>query len=216
MKPAYFDFRTPVGGTPRMSVVLHGRDPRTKAVARLPLPGTTIEWLVEWPDGAAALDQTSGLLVDGRTGAFTYPMTDERVAAIEGAPGPIPYRVRVKLSDGSAYPFLTGTVGLGDPAPMRQTPIFAEDLSVAAFDPSSGIEPYLVGIILPYPLGAADQVAAAAIEMVSHLLAQPNVGAALATSPDLNDDSPRVATSAMVQAVKRQILAEVQQMIAAG
>lgn len=69
------------------------------------------------------------------------------------------------------------------------------------------LEPYLVEVVVWYPFGAADEAVTAAAATVEALLAQPDLGAALATSPPADDDSPRVATTEMVQAVVRQALA---------
>lgn len=68
------------------------------------------------------------------------------------------------------------------------------------------LEPYLVEVVIPFPLGSADEAVALAARMVAELLAQPDLGAALATTPGPDEDSPRVATAAMVQAVARHVV----------
>ena len=69
------------------------------------------------------------------------------------------------------------------------------------------IEPYLIEVVLPFPLGSADQAIAAAAEKVAELLAQPDLGAATVDAPaDLKDESQRVADTAFVQGVARLIV----------
>jgi len=78
------------------------------------------------------------------------------------------------------------------------------------------IEPYLVEVVLPFPLGSADQAVALAAAKVAELLAQPSLGAALATTPGVEEDSPRVATAAMVQAVARLVVEQAREIAAAA
>lgn len=70
------------------------------------------------------------------------------------------------------------------------------------------IEPYLVEVVVPFPLGSADEAVALAARTVAELLAQPDLGAAVAQTPGTDEDSPRVATAAMVQAVARGVVAQ--------
>lgn len=79
------------------------------------------------------------------------------------------------------------------------------------------IEPYLIEVVLPFPLGAADQAVALAAEKVAELLAQPNLGAALVDAPsDLTDESPRAADTAFVQGVARLVVEQAREIAAAA
>ena len=69
------------------------------------------------------------------------------------------------------------------------------------------LEPCLVEVVVWYPFGAAAAAVAAAAAKVAELLARPDLGAAFAASPAADEDSARVATAAMVQAVARQVVA---------
>ncbi len=69
-------------------------------------------------------------------------------------------------------------------------------------------EPQVVEVVVHYPFGAADEAVAAAAATVQAPLDGPSLGAATADTPQADDDSPRVATTAMVQAVARAVLAE--------
>jgi len=82
-----------------------------------------------------------------------------------------------------------------------RTPLLPEAVSIVP-----RFEPHLVEVVVWYPFGAADEAVAAAAAKVAELLAQTDLGAAFATSPDADDDSPRVATAAMVQAVARLVI----------
>lgn len=118
MRPARYDFRFPRGSTPFLCLILHGRDPRTGEVSRLPIPGVTVEWTVEWPTGEEVRTQFAApdhlLTVDQRTGAIGFPVSAARAEELEGAVEPIETRIRIIMSDGSAYPFLTGTIAMED------------------------------------------------------------------------------------------------------
>ncbi|MEN3212224.1 hypothetical protein PUR23_19630 [Methylorubrum populi] len=113
MRPVTYRFRFPAAGTISLGAILHGRDVRTGAVVRLPQPGVTIEWNIEWPDGAVAMTQvqSDGLAVDPRTSAVFYPLTPDREAQIR-AGAPIPYRIRILMSDGFEFPVLVGDIGM--------------------------------------------------------------------------------------------------------
>ena len=76
------------------------------------------------------------------------------------------------------------------------------------------LEPHLVEVVVWYPFGAADEAVADAAAAVAALLAQPNLGAATAETPGPDDESPRVATTAMVQAVARLVTAEARRIAA--
>ena len=76
------------------------------------------------------------------------------------------------------------------------------------------LEPHLVEVVVWYPFGAADAAVAEAAAAVAALLAQPNLGAATAETPEAGDESPRVATTAMVQAVARLVTAEAREIAA--
>lgn len=78
------------------------------------------------------------------------------------------------------------------------------------------IEPYLVEVVVPFPLGSADQAVALAAQKVAELLAHPDLGEALASTPDVDEDSPRVATAAMVQAVARLIVEQAREIAQAA
>ncbi len=219
MRPAVADFRAPPGGTLVMGVVLYGRDPRTGAVGLVPRPGEEIEWTVEWPGGDEVLTQAVAprcLRIDRRTGVIAYPVTTEQAEGVAASPVPAPTRIRLLLPDGTAYPFLAGTVAFGDPPPMQNAPVLFESLTVPGVDVLPRVEPYIVGVVLSYPLGAADQAVADAASKVAELLAQPDLGAALAVTPDDAEDSPRVATAAMVQAVARAVVEQARDLAAAA
>lgn len=111
MRPRRYPFRFPAGATPSLGVILHGRDPRTGQVARLPISGVTVQWQITWPDGAETLTSASGLRVDPRTGATFYPLTDDRMVQIR-AGQPISYSISLVMSDGFVYPFLVGDIGV--------------------------------------------------------------------------------------------------------
>lgn len=73
------------------------------------------------------------------------------------------------------------------------------------------LEPHLVEVMVWYPFGAADEAVAAAAAKVEELLARPDLGAVLVDAPsDLNDDSPRAADTAFVQAIARIVVEEAQ------
>ncbi len=118
MRPAPYDFRFHRGGTAYLGVILHGRDPRTGEVRRLPVPGVTIEWTVEWPTGQEVRTQFDApdrlLSIDPRSGVISFPVSAARVEELEGAVQPIATRIRLLMPDGAPVPFLTGTVALED------------------------------------------------------------------------------------------------------
>ncbi len=113
MRPVRHAFRFPRGGVPILAVRLHGRDPRTLEVRRLPIPGVALEWTLEWPDFGAETrppDSDPPLEVDRRTGFVTFPVQAERAAALEIADRPVPTRIRLILPDGTPVPVLVGTI----------------------------------------------------------------------------------------------------------
>lgn len=115
MTPGSYDFRIPRGATPFLAVRLTGRDPVSGQIARLPVPGLTIEWTVEWPSGSetkASTDMAQGLTVDRRTGMIIYPISAAHAGELAAAPAPIALRIRYVASDGYVCPLLTGTVEL--------------------------------------------------------------------------------------------------------
>lgn len=117
MKPVAYDFRFPRGGRPFLAVRLTGRDPRTGETRRLPVPGVTIEWAVDWPTEPEVRTQFSApnlLMVDRRTGFVVFPISDERVEELEGQPGPVSTRIRILMPDGTPVPYLTGTIAMED------------------------------------------------------------------------------------------------------
>lgn len=118
MRPAAYAFRFPRDGTVSVALILHGRDPRTGEVRRLPIPGITIEWTVAWPGGAETRTLPgageAALSLDARTGVIGFPLSAERRRALQDAAQPIATRLRVLMPDGSPVPFLTGTLALED------------------------------------------------------------------------------------------------------
>ena len=118
MRPASYDFRFPRGGAAYLGVILHGRDPRTGEVRRLPIPGVTVEWTIEWPTGEEVRTQFAApdhlLMIDQRTGVHAFPVSAERAEELEGAVQPIATRIRMLMPDGAPVPFLTGTIALED------------------------------------------------------------------------------------------------------
>ncbi|WP_159392718.1 hypothetical protein [Methylobacterium sp. C1] len=78
------------------------------------------------------------------------------------------------------------------------------------------LEPHLVEVVVWYPFGAADEAVAAAAAKVAEVLAAPDLGAPTADTPDVDEDSPRVATAAMVQAVARLVIEEARKIAAAA
>lgn len=114
MRPATYNFTLTRGGTPFLGVRLHGRDPRTQQVARLPVPGVVVEWSIAWagsPEAKTTADG-GGLAIDPRTGVITYPLSEANVAALNAASAPIPHSIRIVMSDGFFYPFLVGGISL--------------------------------------------------------------------------------------------------------
>ncbi|MGU3417789.1 hypothetical protein [Methylobacterium sp. D54C] len=91
------------------------------------------------------------------------------------------------------------------------SPVPPQAVAVAA-----SLEPHLVEVVVWYPFGAADEAVAAAAARVEALLAAPRLGAASAETPDTDDDGPRVATTAMVQAVARLVLDQARAIAAAA
>ncbi|MEN3212223.1 hypothetical protein PUR23_19625 [Methylorubrum populi] len=60
-------------------------------------------------------------------------------------------------------------------------------------------EPYLVEVVLPFPVGAADEAVAAAAAAVKDLLASADMtGEPRAPTPETDDRSRRLATTAFV------------------
>jgi hypothetical protein len=115
MSVARADFRMPRGGVPFLAVRLHGRDPRTQEVRRLPIPGVTIEWAIDWPDEEPEVrTQFSGapLKIDPRSGFVMFPIERARVEALQVAARPVDTRIRLLMADGTPVPFLTGTISL--------------------------------------------------------------------------------------------------------
>ena len=76
------------------------------------------------------------------------------------------------------------------------------------------LEPHLVEVVVWYPFGAADEAVAAATAAVAERLAGPDLGPATAETPEADEDSPRVATAAMVQAVARLVAVEAERLAA--
>lgn len=115
MRPAHHDFRFPRGGVPFLGVRLHGRDPRTQEVRRLPIPGDTIEWTIEWPDSEAETRtqfSDAPLTIDPRSGFVMFPLAAARVEEIEAAGRPVPTRICLLMPDGTRVPFLAGAISL--------------------------------------------------------------------------------------------------------
>jgi hypothetical protein len=115
MKPVAYRFRFPRGGTPSLGVILHGRDPRTREIRRLPLPDIAVEWTVDWPSGQAVKTQNDvadPLVVDARSGAIFYPISTDHAADLGTALAPIPTRIRIIMPDGYSYPVLTGDIAM--------------------------------------------------------------------------------------------------------
>lgn len=96
----------------------------------------------------------------------------------------------------------------------------ASGLANVLADPSVGVvsvlEPRLVEVAVWFPFGASDEAVAAAAATVADLLARPDLGAALAESPDADDASRRVATAEMVQAVARAVTEAAREIAAAA
>ena len=78
------------------------------------------------------------------------------------------------------------------------------------------IEPYLVEVVVPFPLGFQNEAEALLSKTIADLLARPTLGEALATTPEPDEDSPRVATAAMVQSVARLVVQQAQELTAAA
>lgn len=118
MRPAPYNFRFPRGGAAYLGVILHGRDPRTGEVSRLPIPGVTIEWTIAWPTGDEVRTQFAApshlLTIDPRSGVIGFPISAERAEELEGAVQPIATRIRLLMPDGVPVPFLVGTIALED------------------------------------------------------------------------------------------------------
>lgn len=113
MRPVRHDFRFPRGGVPVLGVRLHGRDPRTHEVRRLPVPGVTIAWTIDWPDAEAETrtpDSAEPLRLDRRTGFVLFPLAPDRIAALAAAARPVPTRIRLLMPDGTPVPVLAGTI----------------------------------------------------------------------------------------------------------
>jgi len=115
MTPVRHAFRFPRGGVPFLGVRLHGRDPRTQEVRRLPIPGVTIAWTIEWPDSEAETrtqDSPEPLVIDRRSGFVLFPVSPARVEELETAARPVATRIRLVMPDGTPIPFLVGTIAL--------------------------------------------------------------------------------------------------------
>lgn len=113
MRPVRHDFRFPRGGVLFLGVRLHGRDPCTHEVRRLPLPSVTIEWTIDWPDSEAETRtpfSAEPLVIDRRTGFVTFPIVAARVAELATAARPVATRIRLLMPDGTPIPFLVGTI----------------------------------------------------------------------------------------------------------
>lgn len=115
MSPARYDFRIPREGVPFLAVRLHGRDPRTHEVRRLPIPGVTIEWTIDWPDQEPEMRtqfSDAPLRIDPRTGFVMFQISKEHVEALQIAERPVSTRIRMLMADGTPVPFLVGTISL--------------------------------------------------------------------------------------------------------
>lgn len=117
MRPVTYTFRLPRTGTPVLGIVLHGRDPRTGQVARLPVPGVTVAWTVDWPSGSETRTPFSvpdPLTVDRRTGAILFPISAAHADDLAGSVRPIATGIRLLMPDGFAVPVLNGSIVVED------------------------------------------------------------------------------------------------------
>lgn len=89
---------------------------------------------------------------------------------------------------------------------MDATARFAETLPAPSVAVVPRLEPYLVEVILPFPLGSADQAVAEAAAAVAALLADAAfTGRPTAPTAEPDDASLQIANTAFVQAVARTV-----------